>query len=110
MDISLILCTRDRAGALKGALDAVAALDFAGTWEVVLVDNGSSDTTKAVIEDFAKKVAFPVRYVHQPIKGLSNARNAGLAAARGAIIAFTDDDCYVSAARCVYLGDEKTAY
>ncbi len=97
MDISLVLCTRDRADALKGALDAIAALDFGGAWEAVLVDNGSSDDTRAVIDAFAERVAFPVRYVHQPVKGLSNARNAGLAAARGAIIAFTDDDCYVLA-------------
>lgn len=88
--ISLVICTRNRAGPLARCLGAVARIVHAGRWEAVLVDNGSTDGTRAVIET----AGGPVRYVHQPIKGLSNARNAGVAAARGALILFTDDDCY----------------
>ena len=96
VEVSLILCTRNRAAALGRAMDAIAAMRFGGAWEVVLVDNGSTDVTREVIEEFAAAQSFPVRYVWQPIKGLSNARNAGLAAATGEIIAFTDDDCYAA--------------
>jgi glycosyltransferase involved in cell wall biosynthesis len=94
MRISLIICTRNRAGPLRRCLDAVAELQFAGPWEAVLVDNGSTDSTREVIEAFAREAPFPVRYVHEAVPGLSNARNAGLAVASGEIIAFTDDDCY----------------
>lgn len=95
MDISLIICTRNRAAQLGGCLAALAALRLPGNWELVMVDNGSTDATRATIEAFRDRVAFPVRYVQEAVPGLSNARNAGLAAARGALIAFTDDDCYV---------------
>jgi glycosyltransferase involved in cell wall biosynthesis len=94
VDLSLIICTRNRAEPLDRCLDAVAAVSFRGAWELVMVDNASTDGTRDVIERFAASAPFPVRYVHQPVKGLSNARNAGLEAARGPLIAFTDDDCY----------------
>ena len=98
MDISLIICTRNRAAQLGGCLDAVAGLRFSGSWELVMVDNGSTDATGATIEAFAARVPFPVRIAHQPVPGLSNARNAGLAVAAGRLIAFTDDDCYADPA------------
>lgn len=91
---SLIICTRNRAGPLQQCLDAVAALHFGNDWELVMVDNGSTDATARVIADFAARMSFPVRTVTQPVPGLSNARNAGLAVAAGDLIAFTDDDCY----------------
>nr|WP_298685038.1 glycosyltransferase family 2 protein [uncultured Dongia sp.] len=96
MDISLVICTRNRAAQLGPCLRYVAELAYTGSWELIVVDNGSSDKTAEVIADFARSVAFPVRYVFQPIKGLGNARNAGIAASTGGIVAFTDDDCYVS--------------
>jgi glycosyltransferase involved in cell wall biosynthesis len=95
LDISLIICTRNRAAQLVGCLEAVARLRYSGSWELVMVDNGSTDATRRTIASFAERAGLPVRYVHQPTPGLSNARNAGLAVARGALIAFTDDDCYV---------------
>jgi glycosyltransferase involved in cell wall biosynthesis len=96
LDISLIICTRNRAAQLGPCLKAVAGLCFAGSWELVMVDNGSTDATRATIDAFRDRVRFPVRIVHQPVPGLSNARNAGVAAAKSALIAFTDDDCYVA--------------
>lgn len=94
--LSLIICTRNRAAQLASCLAAVACIDHGGPWEAVIVDNGSTDTTSAVIAAFAAQVAFPVRYVLQPVPGLGNARNAGVAAASGTLILFTDDDCYVA--------------
>ncbi len=98
MTISLIICTRNRAGPLRRCLDAVASIRHDGDWELVIVDNGSTDATAATIAAFAAAQAFRVVPVQQPLKGLSNARNAGVAAARGTIILFTDDDCYVDPA------------
>jgi len=95
--ISLIVCTRNRAAALAACLSRIAALVHAGPWEAVIVDNGSTDATAEVIRAFAAGAVFPVRYVRQPVPGLSNARNAGVAAAAGDLLLFTDDDCYVDA-------------
>jgi glycosyltransferase involved in cell wall biosynthesis len=95
--VSLIICTRNRGGRLKTCLDYVSRLeDPPGGWQLVLVDNGSSDTTPDVIREFAgAPSSCPVIAVHQPAPGLSRARNAGLARATGDICTFTDDDCYV---------------
>lgn len=97
IDISLVICTRNRATQLGPCLDYIKALAKPSGWELVVVDNGSIDTTKAVIESFAATVPFPVVYVFEPVQGLSSARNAGVARASGALITFTDDDCYAQA-------------
>lgn len=94
MDISLIVCTRNRGDRLEPCLDALAAISFAGKWELVLVDNGSSDATAEVLRSFCASGRAPARYVHEPKPGLATARNAGLSAAEGELIVFTDDDCY----------------
>ncbi len=94
--ISLIICTRNRAAALGRCLEHVAGLRHGGEWELLVVDNGSTDETAAVIRGFTATACFAVRAVVQPVKGLSNARNAGIAAAAGDILLFTDDDCYVA--------------
>lgn len=114
MTISLIICTRNRAGPLERCLDAVASIACDAPWELIVVDNGSTDATAAVVADFAAAQAFPVRCVSQPVKGLSNARNAGVAAATGELILFTDDDCYVEsgtlAAVAAAFADPKIGY
>jgi glycosyltransferase involved in cell wall biosynthesis len=94
---SLIICTRNRGVQLRTCLDYVSHLeDPPGGWQLVLVDNGSTDTTPAVIREFAgARSSCPVIAVDQPVPGLGRARNAGLARAAGDICIFTDDDCYV---------------
>ncbi len=95
MKVSLIVCTRNRAERLPRFLASIAALESpAGGWELILVDNGSTDSTLTTLEQFARQAAFPVRVVQASLPGLARARNVGLAHARGEIIAFTDDDCY----------------
>ncbi|MFD2237505.1 glycosyltransferase family 2 protein [Aureimonas populi] len=97
MPISLIICTRNRGPQLKQALERLPHSDIAAHGaEVVLVDNGSTDTTQEVVRAFQAGAAYPVVLVHEARKGLSNARNAGLRASRGEIILFTDDDCYLA--------------
>lgn len=93
MLISIVVCTRNRASQLQRALDHLRALDYSGEWEVVLVNNNSSDNTAEVLEQFESSVTNAC-VVHEPRRGLASARNAGLMVARGDVIAFTDDDCY----------------
>lgn len=95
MLITLIVCTRNRCDPLAQALPYFEALQSGGaTFELVFVDNGSTDGTGALLDQFCKRHAAHARWVAEPRPGLSAARNKGLAEARGDIIAFTDDDCY----------------
>jgi glycosyltransferase involved in cell wall biosynthesis len=93
-DLSLIICTRNRCGQLVRCFETIQRLKFERSWELIIVDNGSTDATAVVIQEFVKAAPFPILYVLQPKLGLGSARNAGLAAASGEILAFTDDDCY----------------
>lgn len=95
MFITVILCTRNRADQLTHVLNSFLCLNPPGdaVWEMLIVDNGSTDETPSVIEEFADRL--PLRRVWQPEPGLSNARNAGVAAAQGDYICWTDDDVEV---------------
>lgn len=94
MDASVIVCTYNRAGMLPASLEALAAQRVAPEleWELVVVDNNSSDDTRAVVEAFRTRAPMPVSYVFEARQGLSFARNTGVAVAKGDVIAFTDDD------------------
>jgi len=92
-DCSVVVCTYNRAASLADTLRALKAQQVPDSidWEVVVVDNNSRDDTRAVVEAAAKD--FPrLRYLFQPLQGLSHARNLGIEAARGALLLFTDDD------------------
>lgn len=96
IDVSLLICTRNRSRSLAATLASVetAAAQWAdGRIELILVDNGSTDATAAVIRHWATDKPFTVRLLSQPLPGLARARNAALRAARGRIVAMTDDDC-----------------
>ncbi|HYF22042.1 MAG TPA: glycosyltransferase [Caulobacteraceae bacterium] len=91
VDLSVIVCTRDRPEDLARCLAALAA-QRSPPKEVIVVDNAPADgRTRAVVERFPG-----VRHLPEPRPGLSVARNAGVRAANGALIAFTDDDVKVS--------------
>jgi glycosyltransferase involved in cell wall biosynthesis len=93
MDISIIICTRNRAESLARTLESFNALELpAGAQvEIVLVDNGSSDSTAAVAKG-AKLKKIELRYIYEGRKGKSHALNTGLAQAGGEVLLFTDDD------------------
>jgi glycosyltransferase involved in cell wall biosynthesis len=94
MDVTLIICTRDRCKQLERCLEAVRNIRFGGSWELMIVDNGSVDETQLTVRHFIATFPVRARYVFEPKPGLGNARNAGLRVAQGKILAFTDDDCY----------------
>lgn len=84
--VTVVLCTRERPAMLRQALISLVGQDYPD-FEVLVVDNAPvTDGTLAVTEELG------VRYVLAPVPGLSRARNVGLQAADGDIIAFTDDD------------------
>lgn len=82
---------------LRRCLDSMWRLSrpFEEPWELIVVDNNSSDSTRQVVEEFTRRSTSPVRYLFEAEQGLSHARNAGLKAAQGELIAFTDDDVLV---------------
>ncbi len=82
---------------LRGCLDALARMDFdPRAWELILVNNGSTDETDAVLQAFARDVPFRVKVIDDRRPGLSGARNSGVRVAEAPLVAFTDDDCYVA--------------
>lgn len=97
MEISIILCTYNRASKLAQVLESLAALPSVDgiSHEIVVVDNNSSDNTRNVIQSAISLYPERIRYVFESRQGLSQARNRGIEEARGALIAFTDDDIVV---------------
>jgi glycosyltransferase involved in cell wall biosynthesis len=91
--ISIVICTRNRAESLRATLKSLAAVTAPRDLmaELLVVDNGSADHTRTVVNEVPLRNV-NVRYVNEPLAGLSNARNTGLREARGEIILFTDDD------------------
>jgi len=100
--LSLIVCTRNRLTALKASLGGILELRCRAPWQLVVVDNGSTDGTWPWLRAIAPPRGATFEVLQEPTPGLSRARNAGVRAARGEIVAFTDDDCYPTAS---YLND-----
>lgn len=91
-DISVVISTYNRCEILPRALESVLAQDAPGLrYEVVVVDNNSTDRTREVIESFAARDP-RVRYVFEGKQGLSHGWNAGVAQSSAPVVAFTDDD------------------
>src|SRR5688500_3500637 len=95
MQVTVIICTRNRADQLRRTLESAAAVDTPEhvSWELLVVDNGSTDHTPEVVESFSGRL--PIRRVSEPEAGLSNARNRGVAEAKGDYICWTDDDVLI---------------
>ena len=92
-EVSVIVCTLNRSSGLQRALEGLIAHPHSDlNWEIIVSDNGSTDDTRLTVERFASRSPIPVRYVFEPRRGVSNARNAAVAASSATIVAFTDDD------------------
>ena len=98
--VSVIVPAYNVEAYLETCLDSILNQDYAPL-EIVLVDDGSTDYTGALCDKYAR--AHPcIRVIHKENGGLSSARNAGIAAARGSYLAFVDSDdliapCFISA-------------
>ena len=89
--ISTIICTLNRAAYLQRAIQSLVDQTLPKEqYEIIVVDNGSTDNTKAVVEGFEHFEN--LRYIYEPIMGLSQARNTGWQNAHGEYIAYLDDD------------------
>ncbi|MFQ4142798.1 glycosyltransferase family 2 protein [Chlorogloeopsis sp. ULAP02] len=88
--ISAIICTHNRDTYLGAAIDSLLSQDFVGDFDVIVVDNGSSDRTRSVVEQRVSDSR--LKYVFEPTLGLSVARNTGAKVASGEILAYLDDD------------------
>jgi glycosyltransferase involved in cell wall biosynthesis len=94
MEISLVICTRNRAAQLADCLKSLLQIECSHRWELVIVDNGSTDDTIDVVEQFRLSFDGRLTVLTESSPGLAKARNRGWKAASGNIIVFTDDDCY----------------
>ena len=94
--VSLVICTRNRAEKLTACLEYVSKQAPACSWELVIVNNASSDATSAIVSAYAQRASFPIKVLWESTPGKSHALNRGWKTADGDVIAFTDDDCYIS--------------
>jgi glycosyltransferase involved in cell wall biosynthesis len=86
--VSVVVPVRNGARSLDACLSSLVAQDYpADRHEILVVDNGSTDRTPAIID------SYPVRRLNEPRRGVSHARNRGIDEARGEIVAFLDGDC-----------------
>ena len=96
VDVSVVISTYNRGELLTQALESVLAQKSDGVaYEVIVVDNNSSDGTRQIIESFAARGHANLRYVFEGRQGIPYGRNAGIVNARAPIIAFADDDVRV---------------
>ncbi|MFL5341520.1 MAG: glycosyltransferase family 2 protein [Gemmataceae bacterium] len=89
--VSIIMPTYNRARFLPQALESIRAQTL-GDWELVVVDDGSTDDSGTLLAELSAPVRQPVRYVYQENQGAYGARNTGLEQARGKYVAFFDSD------------------
>jgi GT2 family glycosyltransferase len=90
--ISVVMSTYNRADRLGAAIDSLLEQTGDLSYEIIVVDNNSTDDTRAVVEAISARAGGRLRYAFEPRQGLSHGRNTGIALARAPIIAFTDDD------------------
>lgn len=92
--ISLVICTYNRSGYLPGSLESINLQTIdKSLFEVVVVNNASTDDTSAVVRGYmARNPQINISYYFEQNKGLSFARNRGIAEAKSPLIAYVDDD------------------
>jgi GT2 family glycosyltransferase len=94
--ITLVVCTREREQSLERCLSSIwraAPGQPHRPIDLIVVDNSQCQTAAPVVSSMRAHPTLRVRFLHEPAKGLSRARNAALKEASTPIIAFTDDDC-----------------
>lgn len=99
MNVTILICTYNRADLLGPTLDSLAGLQGSPglTWEVLIVDNNSTDDTAGCVAGRQRSFPVELRYEFEKRQGKSIALNTGIELARGEIILYTDDDVRVPA-------------
>jgi glycosyltransferase involved in cell wall biosynthesis len=94
MDLSIAICSYNAQRRLKRVFEALARQDAPPSiqWEILLVDNASTDHTAATARDLARSFSLPLRVLHETEAGLTNARRCGAMHAMGDYLSFVDDD------------------
>ena len=93
-DVTAIVCTYNRRARVLRTCEALAQQDYPGRrYEVIVVDNASTDDTREAIPRFAAQAPVPFHYLYEGQAGKTHALNAAIAVARGRFLAFVDDDC-----------------
>ena len=95
MQFSVVIPTYNRADELRQTLASLAELKVSGDWELIVVDNNSTDHTRQVVSDANRNFPVNLQYRFESEAGRSAALNNGITAARGEVIATTDDDVHV---------------
>jgi glycosyltransferase involved in cell wall biosynthesis len=96
--ISAIICTYRNPGFLEGAIRSLLNQTLpADQYEIIVVDNNSRDETPDIVRQLAAEAAPAIHYILETRQGLSHARNTGIEAAQGEIVAFIDDDAEAEA-------------
>ncbi len=92
--VTVVVCTYNRAASLRSALKSLVDLTTDGTfeYEIVVVDDGSTDSTRESVRSIADETCIDVRYARGDHSGVAAARNFGIINARGDWVAFFDDD------------------
>jgi glycosyltransferase involved in cell wall biosynthesis len=93
--LSLVICSKNRAASLDRCFEYVRQNRPQFNWELILVDNGSTDNTREVMLAFIETLDVPAKYIYEAKRGNGAGRNAAIVQCRGEVIAFTDDDCYL---------------
>jgi len=98
LDATVLIATYNRAALLDETLASLRRLRVSPhlRWEAIVVDNNSTDGTRAVVERHARDFPVTLRYLFEPAQGRSSALNTGIEAAAGDVLAFTDDDVRVA--------------
>lgn len=105
LDLSVVLAVRNGADTIEQQLDALVRSQWNGSWEILVVDNGSTDATPEIVAGYV--LDDPRVRVVQAVDhaGLSYARNVGVTQARGRAVAFCDDDDVVDPTWVAAMGD-----
>jgi GT2 family glycosyltransferase len=95
-DLTVVIPTYDRLGSLLNTLKVLfTRTDFDGSWDAIVVDDGSRDGTRATVSAMAEREQLPLRVIAQANKGAGAARNAGARDSASEVLVFLDDDMIV---------------
>ncbi len=110
-ELTVVFTTHNRGHLIDESLAALAQQDWDGDWEIVLVDNDSSDDTPTVLRSWAERMPVDVQVVNETAgHGPSYSRNAGVRNSKGVNVAFVDDDDLVSPGWVAAIGEALREY